>query len=206
MNNDVEILPEIKQIIGSLLFASKEPLGIAQIKKAINETGNILDGVYKQYSKVNDQQIKDSIQLLENELASSTMGIELTKVAGGYRFQNNLLCGPFVRSLLEKNKTMKLSKPALETLAIIAYRQPCLRSEIENVRGVSVDAVIRKLIEMQLVKVLKRSELPGKPWLFGTTSRFLEHFGINSIDELPNSNELKKIVSENIKIGDQTWI
>ncbi len=203
MNNDVEILPEIKQIIGSLLFASKEPLGIAQIKKAINETGNILDGVYKQYSKVNDQQIKDSIQLLENELASSTMGIELTKVAGGYRFQNNLFCGPFVRSLLEKNKTMKLSKPALETLAIIAYRQPCLRSEIENVRGVSVDAVIRKLIEMQLVKVLKRSELPGKPWLFGTTSRFLEHFGINSIDELPNSNELKRIVSENIKIGDQ---
>jgi len=203
MNNDVEILPEIKQIIGSLLFASKEPLSISQIKKAINDTGNILDGLYKQYSKVNDQQIKESIQLLENELASSTIGIELTKVAGGYRFQNNIFCGPFVRSLLEKNKTMKLSKPALETLAIIAYRQPCLRSEIENVRGVSVDAVIRKLIEMQLVKVLKRSELPGKPWLFGTTSRFLEHFGLNSIDELPNSNELKRIVSENIKIGDQ---
>ena len=203
MNNDVEILPEIKQIVGSLLFASKEPLSISQIKKAINDTGNILDGLYKQYSKVNDQQIKESIQLLENELASSTMGIELTKVAGGYRFQNNIFCGPFVRSLLEKNKTMKLSKPALETLAIIAYRQPCLRSEIENVRGVSVDAVIRKLIEMQLVKVLKRSELPGKPWLFGTTSRFLEHFGLNSIDELPNSNELKRIVSENIKIGDQ---
>jgi segregation and condensation protein B len=203
MNNDVEILPEIKQIIGSLLFASKEPLSISQIKKAINDTGNILDGLYKQYSKVNDQQIKESIQLLENELASSTTGIELTKVAGGYRFQNNIFCGPFVRSLLEKNKTMKLSKPALETLAIIAYRQPCLRSEIENVRGVSVDAVIRKLIEMQLVKVLKRSELPGKPWLFGTTSRFLEHFGLNTIDELPNSNELKRIVSENIKIGDQ---
>tara|TARA_Y100000991_G_scaffold191648_2_gene158683 strand:+ start:25 stop:639 length:615 start_codon:yes stop_codon:yes gene_type:complete len=203
MNNDVEILPEIKQIIGSLLFASKEPLSISQIKKAINDTGNILDGLYKQYSKVNDQQIKESIQSLENELASSTTGIELTKVAGGYRFQNNIFCGPFVRSLLEKNKTMKLSKPALETLAIIAYRQPCLRSEIENVRGVSVDAVIRKLIEMQLVKVLKRSELPGKPWLFGTTSRFLEHFGLNSIDELPNSNELKRIVSENIKIGDQ---
>ena len=147
MNNDVEILPEIKQIIGSLLFASKEPLSISQIKKAINDTGNVLDGLYKQYSKVNDQQIKESIQLLENELASSTIGIELTKVAGGYRFQNNIFCGPFVRSLLEKNKTMKLSKPALETLAIIAYRQPCLRSEIENVRGVSVDAVIRKLIE-----------------------------------------------------------
>ena len=204
MNNDIEILPEIKQIIGSLLFASKEPLNLIQIKKAINETGEILSGVYKQYSKVNEQQIEESLKLLEDELSSNNLGIELSKVAGGYRLQNNLLCGPFVRSLLEKNKTMKLSKPALETLAIIAYRQPCLRSEIENVRGVSVDAVIRKLIEMQLVKIVKRSELPGKPWLFGTTSRFLEHFGINSIDELPNSNELRRIVSENFKTGAET--
>ena len=204
MNNDIEILPEIKQIIGSLLFASKEPLNLIQIKKAINETGNILSGVYKQYSKVNEQQIEESLKLLEDELSSNNLGIELSKVAGGYRLQNTLLCGPFVRSLLEKNKTMKLSKPALETLAIIAYRQPCLRSEIENVRGVSVDAVIRKLIEMQLVKIVKRSELPGKPWLFGTTSRFLEHFGINSIDELPNSNELRRIVSENFKTGAET--
>ena len=206
MNNDIEILPEIKQIIGSLLFASKEPLNLIQIKKAINETGNILSGVYKQYSKVNEQQIEESLKLLEDELSSNNLGIELSKVAGGYRLQNKLLCGPFVRSLWEKNKTMKLSKPALETLAIIAYRQPCLRSEIENVRGVSVDAVIRKLIEMQLVKIVKRSELPGKPWLFGTTSRFLEHFGINSIDELPNSNELRRIVSENFKTGAETWV
>ncbi len=204
MNNDIEILPEIKQIIGSLLFASKEPLNLIQIKKYKNETGKILSGVYEQYSKVNEQQIEDSLKLLEDELSSSNLGIELSKVAGGYRFQNNLLCGPFVRSLLEKNKTMKLSKPALETLSIIAYRQQCLRSEIENVRGVSVDAVIRKLIEMQLVKIVKRSQLPGKPWLFGTTSRFLEHFGINSIDELPNSNELRRIVSENFKTGDET--
>tara|TARA_B100002019_G_scaffold273946_1_gene270452 strand:- start:1349 stop:1963 length:615 start_codon:yes stop_codon:yes gene_type:complete len=204
MNKDIEILPEVKQIIGSLLFASKEPLSLTQMKKAINETGNILSGVYKQYTKVNEQQIEDSLKLLEDELSSSNLGIELSKVAGGYRFQNNLLCGPFVRSLLEKNKTMKLSKPALETLAIIAYRQPCLRSDIENVRGVSVDAVIRKLIEMQLVKIVKRSDLPGKPWLFGTTSRFLEHFGINSIDDLPNSRELKKVVSENCKTGEET--
>ena len=94
---------------------------------------------------------------------------------------------------------MKLSKPALETLAIIAYRQPCLRSEVEEVRGVSVDAVIRKLIEMQLIKVIKRSDLPGKPWLFGTTQRFLEHFGINSIEELPGSSELKKIIPNETK-------
>jgi segregation and condensation protein B len=106
--------------------------------------------------------------------------------------QNDATCGPFVRALLEKNQTMRLTKPALETLAIVAYRQPCLRSEIEEVRGVSVDAVLRKLIDMQLVRVVRRSELPGRPWLFGTTQRFLEHFGINTVDDLPGSAELKR--------------
>lgn len=199
MNENLEALPELKQIIGSLLFAAKEPLKISQINNVIINTGNILKGVYLQYTKVNEEQIKEVIKELENELKTLSVGLELIKVAGGYRLQNNMLCGPFVRSLLEKNKTMKLSKPALETLAIIAYRQPCLRSEVEEVRGVSVDAVLRKLIEMQLIKVIKRSDLPGKPWLFGTTQRFLEHFGINSIEELPGSSELKKIIPNEAK-------
>ena len=199
MNENLEALPELKQIIGALLFAAKEPLKISQINNVIINTGNILKGVYLQYTKVNEEQIKVVIKELENELKTLSVGLELIKVAGGYRLQNNMLCGPFVRSLLEKNKTMKLSKPALETLAIIAYRQPCLRSEVEEVRGVSVDAVLRKLIEMQLIKVIKRSDLPGKPWLFGTTQRFLEHFGINSIEELPGSSELKKIIPNEAK-------
>ena len=199
MNENLEVLPELKQIIGALLFAAKEPLKISQINNVIINTGNILKGVYLQYTKVNEEQIKEVIKELENELKTLSVGLELIKVAGGYRLQNNMLCGPFVRSLLEKNKTMKLSKPALETLAIIAYRQPCLRSEVEEVRGVSVDAVLRKLIEMQLIKVIKRSDLPGKPWLFGTTQRFLEHFGINSIEELPGSSELKKIIPNEAK-------
>ena len=199
MKDNLEALPELKQIIGSLLFAAKEPLKISQINNIIINTGNILKGVYLQYTKVNEDQIKEVIEDLEKELKTLCIGLELIKVAGGYRFQNNILCGPFVRSLLEKNKTMKLSKPALETLAIIAYRQPCLRSEVEEVRGVSVDAVIRKLIEMQLIKVIKRSDLPGKPWLFGTTQRFLEHFGINSIEELPGTSELKKIIPKEAK-------
>ena len=81
----------------------------------------------------------------------------------------------------------------------MAYRQPCLRSEIEEVRGVSVDAVLRKLIEMQLIRVVRRSELPGRPWLFGTTQKFLEHFGINTNDELPGSQELKRAMPKHEK-------
>ena len=86
------------------------------------------------------------------------------------------MCGPFIRSLLDKNQTIKLSKPALETLAIVAYRQPCLRSEIEDVRGVSVDVVLRKLIEMQLLRVVRRSELPGRPWAFWDNTKIFRAF------------------------------
>ncbi|MCU0857478.1 MAG: SMC-Scp complex subunit ScpB, partial [Pontiellaceae bacterium] len=114
-------------------------------------------------------------------------------VAHGFRLQNEINCGPWVRTLLDKDQNARLSKPALETLAIIAYRQPILRSEIESVRGVAVDQVLRNLVEMQLVRVVARSDLPGRPWLFGTTRRFLEHFGLRSLDEMPGMEELRRM-------------
>ena len=188
----IDVLPELKQIVGALLFAAKEPLSIKRIRKAMIETGNGFSGPYEQYAKATDKQIEGALEQLQEDLEKAKLGLGIAKVAEAYRLQNDAACGPFVRALLEKNQTMRLSKPALETLAIVAYRQPCLRSEIEEVRGVSVDAVLRKLIDMQLVRVVRRSELPGRPWLFGTTQRFLEHFGINTIDDLPGSSELRR--------------
>lgn len=188
----VDVLPELKQIVGALLFAAKEPLTIKRIRKAMIETGNGFSGPYEQYAKATDQQIEGAIEELKEDLDKAHVGLHVARVAEAYRLQNDAACGPFVRALLEKNQVMRLSKPALETLAIVAYRQPCLRSEIEEVRGVSVDAVLRKLIDMQLVRVVRRSELPGRPWLFGTTQKFLEHFGINQIEDLPGSQELKR--------------
>ena len=188
----VEVLPELKQIVGALLFAAKEPLSIKRIRKAMIETGSGFAGPYEQYAKVTDAQIRSAIEQLQEEFERAKVGLQIAHVAEAYRLQNNPSCGPFVRALLEKNQSVRLSKPALETLAIIAYRQPILRAEIESVRGVSVDGVLRKLIDVQLVRVVRRSELPGKPWLFGTTQRFLEHFGINSIDDLPGRAELKR--------------
>lgn len=190
----VDILPELKQIVGALLFAAKEPLTIKRIRKAMIETGNGFSGPYEQYAKATDEQIEGAIEQLQEDLGQAKLGLHVARVAEAYRLQNDAACGPFVRALLEKNQVMRLSKPALETLAIVAYRQPCLRSEIEEVRGVSVDAVLRKLIDMQLVRVVRRSELPGRPWLFGTTQKFLEHFGINQIADLPGSQELKRVL------------
>jgi len=192
----VDVLPELKQIVGALLFAAKEPLSIKRIRKSMIETGNGFSGPYEQYAKATDVQIRGALEELQEDLEKAKLGLGVAKVADAYRLQNDAACGPFVRALLEKNQTMRLSKPALETLAIVAYRQPCLRSEIEEVRGVSVDAVLRKLIDMQLVRVVRRSELPGRPWLFGTTQKFLEHFGINTIDDLPGSGELKRAIPE----------
>ncbi|MCF7818575.1 MAG: SMC-Scp complex subunit ScpB [Kiritimatiellales bacterium] len=188
----VDVLPELKQIVGALLFAAREPLTVARVRKAMIETGNGFGGPYEQYAKASEEQIEGAIAQLQEDLVKAKVGLDVSLVGGAYRLQNDATCGPFVRALLEKNQTMRLSKPALETLAIVAYRQPCLRSEIEEVRGVSVDAVLRKLIDMQLVRVVRRSELPGRPWLFGTTQRFLEHFGINTVDDLPGSAELKR--------------
>lgn len=188
----VDVLPELKQIVGALLFAAKEPLTVKRIRKAMIETGNGFAGPYEQYAKATDQQIEGAIEELQEDLGKAKLGLHVALVAEAYRLQNDAACGPFVRALLDKNQVMRLSKPALETLAIVAYRQPCLRSEIEEVRGVSVDAVLRKLIDMQLVRVVRRSELPGRPWLFGTTQKFLEHFGINQIADLPGSQELRR--------------
>jgi segregation and condensation protein B len=192
IESTVDVLPELKQIVGALLFAAREPLSVKRIRKAMIETGSGFGGPYEQYAKATDEQIQGALEELQEDLDKAKLGLNVAKVAEAYRLQNDAACGPFVRALLEKNKTMRLSKPALETLAIVAYRQPCLRSEIEEVRGVSVDAVLRKLIDMQLVRVVRRSELPGRPWLFGTTQRFLEHFGINTIEDLPGSQELKR--------------
>ena len=195
----VDVLPELKQIVGALLFAAREPLSIKRMRKAMIETGTGFGGPYEQYAKVTDQQLEGALEQLMEDLLKAKVGLDISLVGGAYRLQNDGACGPFVRALLEKNQTMRLSKPALETLAIVAYRQPCLRSEIEEVRGVSVDAVLRKLIDMQLVRVVRRSELPGRPWLFGTTQKFLEHFGINTIDDLPGSGELKRAMPVNEK-------
>ena len=191
--SNIEVLPELKQIIGSLLFAAKKPLTAKEIRKVLVDAGSTYGGPYEQFAGINEDEIVTAVEELKNELPNGSTGLCIADVAHGYRLQNEINCGPWVRTLLDKDKNARLSKPALETLAIIAYRQPILRSEIESVRGVAVDQVLRNLVEMQLVKVVARSDLPGRPWLFGTTQRFLEHFGLRALDEMPGMEELKRM-------------
>ena len=193
MSQSINVLPELKEIIGSLLFASKEPVNVAQIRKVLQNTAETEKGATQDFAKATPADIKQAVESLSRDLEKGRHGFIIIEVAKGYRLENQTNCGPWLREFLNKSKANRLSRPALETLAIIAYRQPVTRQEIEAVRGVAVDAIVKNLLELQLIKVIGRSELPGRPWLFGSTQKFLLHFGIRDIADLPNIEELKKM-------------
>ena len=128
--------------------------------------------------------IKTALRELQVQFHELDTGIALTDSSDGFRFQTTSECGKWLRRMLNKGKPQRLPRSAIETLAIIAYRQPVARSEIESIRGVSAGHVIKALMEMQLVRIIGRSDLPGRPFLFGTTQSFLDHFGLKTLDEL----------------------
>ena len=190
------VLPELKQIIGAMLFVRKEPLTVAEIRRVLAATAERRGGITSDFAKANEALVREAVDALGRELAERKAGFHVIEVAGGYRLENDANCGPWLRVMLQKGRGARLSLPALETLAIVAYRQPCVRSEIEAVRGVAVDAILKNLLEMQLVRVIGRSELPGRPWMFGTTQKFMEHFGLKSLDDLPGTDELRRLEAE----------
>ena len=190
------VLPELKQIIGAMLFVRKEPLTVAEIRRVLAATAERRGGITADFAKANEALVREAVDALGRELSERKMGFHVIEVAGGFRLENDANCGPWLRTMLQKGRGARLSLPALETLAIVAYRQPCVRSEIEAVRGVAVDAILKNLLEMQLVRVVGRSELPGRPWMFGTTQKFMEHFGLKSLDDLPGTDELRRLEAE----------
>ena len=191
--SEMNVIPELKQIIGALLFAAREPIAMENIRKVLRDAAKQYEGPVQDFGKATDADITAALAQLNEDLTRAHAGIHVGEVANGYRLQNDLNCGIWIRQMLEKGRSNRLSKPALETLAIIAYRQPCTRSEIESVRGVAVDAILKNLMEMQLVKAAGRSELPGRPWLFATTQKFLEYFGLKNVQDLPGIEELRRM-------------
>jgi len=194
--SDIEVLPEIERIVGALLFAAKQPVTLDQIKGVFNRVAENEGGVAADYAGVKKARVREAVEEVSKRIGKECPGFNVVEVAGGYRLENEVECGPWVRELLEKSKPRTLSIPALETLAIVAYRQPCTRAQVEEIRGVAVDQILRNLLQMQLVKITGRSDLPGKPWLFGTTRKFLEHFGLNNLEELPSHKDLRRFEKE----------
>jgi segregation and condensation protein B len=161
---------ELKSILESLLFVTDEPL---QAKKMADITGR------------NEAEIKQALTDLKEDLTSQGRGIRLKSIAGGYRLFTDTKNRVYVEKLVLSSDFRRLTQAGLETLAIIAYRQPITRSEMAGIRGVSVDSVLANLVAKGLVKELGKEDVPGHPTLYGTTERFLESFGLDSLDELP---------------------
>ena len=184
---------ELKQVLGAIIFAARQPLTVGAIRKVLQETAEVNREEAGVYGSVKESELKACLRQLQTECETSKTGVHLVENADGFRFQSDPTGGPWVRHMLNVGKPTRLSRPALETLAIIAYRQPISRAELEAVRGVAVDHVIRMLMEMQLIKIVGRSELPGRPMLYGTTTLFLEHFGLKEVKDLPGIAELSRM-------------
>lgn len=192
MSEEVKIpLPgSLQEIVGSLLFASETPLTAAELRDAVRaveaEEGENRE-VMEVYRTCTSKEIDAAIRGLEKALEVAGIGFKLVCANGAYRLQTMPSCGRYVRAMLRMDRPSRLGRASLETLAIIAYRQPLTKSEIEDIRGVDVTANIKTLMDMQLIRLVGKSELPGHPFLYGTTPIFLEHFGLASLQQL---NEL----------------
>ena len=190
--DDVKLpLPaSLQQIVGALLFGADRPLTVEDIRACLTSVAGGAgeeNETLKLFAEASPREIVDALDGIGKELARTGIGIEVVALNGGYRFQTQACCGRWVRDLLKVERPNRLSRPALETLAIIAYRQPISKSEIESVRGVMVDHIVKALMELHLIRIVGRSDLPGRPFLYGTTATFLDHFGLKSLNDL---NEL----------------
>jgi segregation and condensation protein B len=170
---------ESRQAIHALLFVSDRPVSADRLSEALGD--------------VDKEVVINLLDELRDELVENESAYQLREIAGGYQLVTNPRFAPFIRRMLQIKKSNKLSKTALETLAIIAYKQPVTRAEVESVRGVSVAYAFDTLQEKKLIKVVGVAEVPGRPKLYRTTEEFLVHFGIKSLKELPSMDEIREL-------------
>jgi segregation and condensation protein B len=170
---------ELRAVLEALLFVSSEPVPVARLAAAIGT--------------VSKAEVEQALRRLEEDLAHDSRGIQLVKLAGGYRLVTKADYAPWLKRLDKAKSAQKLSRSALESLAIIAYKQPLVRAEIEEIRGVETSGVLRTLLERKLVRIVGRKEVPGRPIMYGTTKFFLEHFGLGDLSQLPPLREFKEL-------------
>lgn len=183
-------MENIASIIESLIFASEAPLALEKICAVLEDVGK--------------NEIKDAIERLIREYDERESGICIQEVAGGYQYRTR----PELAAWIKKLKGVKpatLSPAALETLAIVAYRQPIVKAEIESIRGVDVSAPLKGLMEKKLIRMVGRKDVPGKPIIYGTTKKFLEVFNLKELTDLPTMRELKEI-TEHQEVYEQETI
>lgn len=168
---------ELKRIVEALIFVSDKPVAVDTLKEVVKESDAAA--------------IRAAVVELNNEYAATGRSFSVKELAGGYLMMTDPSLSQWIAALFKK-KPERLTGPSLETLAIIAYKQPITRSEIEAIRGVNVERILHTLEEKELIRTRGRLEAPGRPILYGTTTEFLQHFGLKSLDELPKLKEFQE--------------
>jgi len=181
MNSQAEAIDarELKAILEAVLFVSPEPVPVARLMSILGT--------------VSKAEVVQALGILTHDLNQDGRGIQLVQIAGGYRLVTKQEYGPWLKRMDKAKAAQKLSRSALESLAIIAYKQPLVRSEIEEIRGVETSGVLRTLCERKLVRIVGRKDVPGRPIMYGTTKFFLEHFGLHDLSQLPPLREFKEL-------------
>ena len=182
----------LNQVIEALLFSAQKPLSTRELASAIKGAGDADELLPNEFARVKDAEVAAALEELKIEYIGQNRAFQLVEKAEGWQLVSDPAYAPWVRQLFPAVKPARLTPPSLETLAIVAYRQPITRADVEAVRGVAVDGVLQSLMERGLVKIAGRAEVPGRPLLYETTQFFLEHFGLRDLDELPNAEELRR--------------
>ena len=188
---ELQIPTTQKSLVEALVFAAKEPLTISQIKVICQGEG---PQVY--LHNLEADEIIESINELNAEYEKTEKPYRIVQIAGGYQFSTLPMYAEWLGRLYKEQSRRKLSQSGIETLAIVSYKQPITKADIETIRGVNCDYVLKTLLEKELVTVVGRAHAPGRPLLYGTTREFLKHFGLNEITDLPRPREIEEILGE----------
>lgn len=188
---------ELKFVLESLLFSAQKPLTTRELRDVLASAANgeEVTEATRAFRKIKEAELEPPLAQLAQEHEAARRSYRLVCVAGAWQFVTEPDFAPWVRALVGvKARPPRLSQPALETLAIVAYRQPITRAEIEQIRGVNVDGVMQTLLERGLIEGIGRAEVVGRPMTYGTTPLFLEYFGLRGLEDLPAADELRRIV------------
>ncbi|HEX9021143.1 MAG TPA: SMC-Scp complex subunit ScpB [Nitrospirota bacterium] len=184
---------ELKSAIEALLFVAGSPLSLDRMKSTFDE--------------VPSERLEAQIEALRRDYDGRGAGLMVAEVAGGYQLATRPEHFSWIRKFKSVKASSKLSRPALETLAIVAYKQPVTRTEVEAIRGVNVGGIMRNLMERRLVKIVGKKDVPGKPMLYGTSPEFLQYFGLKDLSALPTLKEFQELeageeVMEEVPLGE----
>jgi segregation and condensation protein B len=187
---------ELKFILESLLFSAQKPLSVKELREVLANAAEAddADAIIKSLAKTRESDLTAALEHLAADHEAAGRSYRLACVAGSWQFVTQPEFAPWLKALVGvKIRPSRLSQPALETLAIIAYRQPITRAEVEQIRGVNVDGTMQTIMERGLVETVGRAEVVGRPPTYGTTALFLEYFGLRGLEDLPAADELRRI-------------